>query len=407
MGSTSKDRQLGRRWFPCASPRLQNGVAQQFLTAREAHVASSGPSYAYARAAHQGADTLGDLLTRVAFGGAGTVVCTSGLVAVRCALQTALDGRDGEVMFARDIYHGSKDVLLGVAATTGFSSAASHDPLTALRAGKRPALVFIDSPSNWFLQCHDIGILATAAHDVDALLVVDVTLQPCQPALELGADMVVCSLSKDVALGHTLAGAIACREDSLLAQVEGKVRAYGGLVAPEVALTVHQQAVSLRDRLRAQAAKMAMITEALSDHPAIRGLNTAKTPLCGDLPGSQLALRLLDRGVAWRLERVVGQRSLDPSACLHLADTFGSAFTTVEHFASRRLGPPGETIGRPAIPVNAVRVGLGCEDGDQIAAELSFALDAALGATRPHPYPPRDGTASTPTTGFAAVVDRS
>jgi cystathionine gamma-synthase len=364
---------------PHRFPRLQSGVAQPFLTADEARTSSRGSSYAYARAAHEGADALGELLTRVAFGGAGTVVCANGVVAVRCALDTALS-TPGPVMSTKDIYYGSKTALLDVAGIHGVTATTSDKPLRALLADKRPRVVFVESPSNWLLRCQDVGQLAAAAHDAGALLIVDVTLQPCQPALELGADMVVCSLSKDVSLGHTLAGAIACREDSVLAHVEETVIRAGALVAPEVALTVHQQAVSLRDRLAALATKMDLVRCALTDHPAVRKVVTADLSLCGGLPGSQMGLRLHNPSVGWALERLVAQRSLDPSACLQLAGTFGAIFTTVEHFASRRLGATEESNARPTIPLDAVRVGLGCEEGPRIAAELGFMLEAALTA---------------------------
>jgi D-alanyl-D-alanine dipeptidase len=286
--------------------------------------------------------------------------------------------RRAKLLIAKDVYQGSKATLL----KWGHSKHA--DPRLEVKFVDRERMlsevdetvdiVYVDSPSNWHVECHDLLALSEKAHQFGAKLIVDVTLQPCQDALAAGADLLVCSLSKDVSLGHTMAGAIAGDELEVLGRVRSLMLDWGELITAETAHTIHQHAFSLRDRLHAQTMKVAAIKQALERHSAVTKVHTVEPSTCCNFSGSQLTFELLDPDHGTRLERIVGQRALDPSACLHLARTFGAVFTTLEHLASR-----GKSNGKPKIPRGMVRLGLGCESADRILAELMFALDASVG----------------------------
>ena len=366
----------------------QSGVSRPFLSVSEGALAlhSEPPGHYYARVSHPGGDSLANLLNREVLGGTGAVLCSSGLSA---CLQTvaAVIERGRTLLYADDIYYQCKVFFRREADRFGWKPQQTKSPLDSLRESENVGLVYVDSPSNWHLKCYDLEALAAAAHDAHALLIVDVTLQPCQDALLQGADIVVSSLSKDVSLGHTSAGVVAASDPALIARIAAAVAARGEMVTAETAHIVYQHAISLRDRLQAQNAKVKAISELLANHPTLSGIQIADTTLCGGLTGSQLSLQLVDPIQGQRFERLVGQRSLDADATLHLGSTFGAVYTSVEHFASR-AGLRIDGSRRSAIPDNFVRVGVGCEQADRIIADLAYSLNASsLGPTVTIPQP--------------------
>jgi cystathionine beta-lyase/cystathionine gamma-synthase/D-alanyl-D-alanine dipeptidase len=393
------------RTVPLRYPSWRAGVGHPFLDVQEAYDARAGKpgGHYYARISHAGGDDLADLLAREVFDARGVVLTVSGLAAARHAFTALIEEGvdhgaaplmvDGELVqptiaFAEDVYQGSKKVCVRIAGKLGWRArkwrlAALLETLES-GAGRdlNVKVVYVDSPSNWHLSCYDLGELADAAHKVGAKLMVDVTLQPCQRALEAGADLVICSLSKDISLGYTMAGAVASRDASLLARVVRSTRADGELVTPETAHVVHQHALSVRDRLATQAIKVDTLASMLRAHPAVGEVLTAESPLHDGLKGSQLSFYMDEVSHGLRLERLVGQRSLDPAASLHLAGTFGAVYTTLE--SARFRSEVSRVQAEPDCaeykePRELVRLGLGCERGERIAAELKFALDASQG----------------------------
>ena len=358
------------------------GAAWPFLSPREGREAMApghrgAHGHYYARASHRDVDALAELLRRQVFASEGVQPCISGLAAARHAVRALMPDQGGVLLHAADVYHECKLAFREEGRLRGWNVRQAErlpDVLDALNApdaldGSRAVdVVFVDSPSGWGLSTQDIPALAGAVHELGAKLIVDVTLQPLQPALREGADMVVCSLSKDVSLGYALAGAVAANETIVLDQIAAAAALAGEQLAAQTAHTVQQQAVSLRDRLDSQAGKMTLVEDVLRAHFAVREVHVAARERCGGLPGSQLAFSLLDPAQGTPLEQVIGHRSLDLAASLSLAASFGLPFTTVEHFATRfGIWTAGA---KPTIPIDRVRVGLGCEPGEKIAAEL-------------------------------------
>jgi zinc D-Ala-D-Ala dipeptidase len=379
------------------------GVGHPFLDVQEGIEARSKREeseewrgHYYARVSHPGGDALAEFLAREIFHAERVALSVSGHAASAHAVRaltakrissTSRSGRSNghpelpKLVVTDDIYHGSMETFRKWCYTR---SQNEWLDLVEVKSNKlldeldhTVDVVYVDSPSNWHLNCHDLHELAQAVHKLGAALIVDVTLQPCQGALEAGADLIVCSLSKDISLGHTMAGAIAGLDATAIARIASSMVETGEMVTAETAHTIHQHAFSLRDRLHAQAVKVARLEQFLEGHESVANVKTADPRLCGGLTGSQLTFELLKCAQGRQLERVVGQRSLDPTACLHLARTFGAVFTSLEHLASRYETADGRLLVNLPLPRGTVRLGLGCEDWERIVAELEFALDAS------------------------------
>ena len=175
-------------------------------------------AYDYSRSGNPTRDLLGDALAELEQG-AGAVVTSSGMSAVALALELVPAG--ATVLAAHDCYGGTWRLLDAWAKNGRFTVefADLTDP-TALAAGlaAKPALVWVETPSNPLLRITDIRHVAQAAHAVGALLVVDNTfLSPAlQQPLRLGADVVVHSTTKYIN-GHSdvVGGAVVAREPEI------------------------------------------------------------------------------------------------------------------------------------------------------------------------------------------------
>ncbi|MDE2226112.1 MAG: PLP-dependent transferase, partial [Xanthomonadaceae bacterium] len=154
--------------------------------------------YDYSRSGNPTRDLLAEALSDLEHG-AGTVVTSSGMAAVALALELVPPG--GRVLAAHDCYGGTWRLLDAWAKKGRFSvefvDLTDSVALAAGLAGK-PALVWVETPSNPLLRITDIRHVAHAAHAAGALVVVDNTfLSPAlQQPLLLGADVVVHSTTK-------------------------------------------------------------------------------------------------------------------------------------------------------------------------------------------------------------------
>src|ERR1043166_4796421 len=96
-------------------------------------------------------------------------------------------------------------------------------------------MVWIETPSNPMLNVVDIRAAADAAHAAGALLVVDNTFATpyLQRPLELGADVVVHSVTKYLA-GHSdlVSGALVVRDDELAERLAFLQNAVGAVPGP-------------------------------------------------------------------------------------------------------------------------------------------------------------------------------
>src|SRR4051812_16115450 len=138
--------------------------------------------YDYTRSGNPTRDQLGEALAELEEG-KGAVVTSSGMSAVALALQLVPAG--GRVLAAHDCYGGTYRLLKALAARRQIEleladlTAADAD---AAIARCRPALLWVETPSNPLLRITDLRRAAEAGHRVGAIVVADNTF--LSPALQ-------------------------------------------------------------------------------------------------------------------------------------------------------------------------------------------------------------------------------
>ncbi|WP_219905487.1 cystathionine gamma-lyase [Actinopolyspora mortivallis] len=234
-------------------------------------------------------------------------------------------------------------------------------------AGAR--VVLLETPSNPGLDVCDIATVAEYAHRAGAVVAVDnTTATPLgQRPLELGADVVVASDTKavcghsDLLLGHVSTA------DRETAERLNRARGLSGAVpGPFETWLAHRSLATLDLRLERQAANAAALAAALVEHPAVSGVRWPGLP---SDPAHETAARQMRRwGGVLRFElpdAASVERMLERSRLVSGATSFGGVHSTADRRA--QWGDP--------VPEGFVRFSAGCEDTEDLVADVLGALD--------------------------------
>ena len=282
-------------------------------------------------------------------------VFASGLAAIAAILDLVPTG--GKVVALAHSYLGSQTQLSRLR-DRGLVSylpvdARDEDALLASVAGA--AMVLIESPTNPALEVVDIRKIADAAHAAGATVVVDNTFATpiLQRPLELGADIVVHSATKFIA-GHSdvVMGAVVTRDADALAALTTFRSIQGATPGPMEVFLALRGLRTLALRVERAQANATELVKRLTGHPK---LTEVRYPGFGAI----VSLVLADGDAA---DGFVGGVKL----CRN-ATSLGGVETTLE----RRRRWPGEA---KTIPEGLVRVSIGIEHVDDLAADLLAAL---------------------------------
>lgn len=340
--------------------------------------------YDYSRSGNPTRDLLGNALAELELG-AGAVVTASGMAAVAVALELVPAG--GLVLAAHDCYGGTWRLLDAWAKKGRFEVAfVDLTDRAALAAGlaRKPALVWVETPSNPLLRITDIRHVAQAAHAVGALLVVDNTfLSPAlQQPLALGADVVVHSTTKYIN-GHSdvVGGAVVARDAAVAEQLKWWGNCLGLTGAPFDSFLTLRGLRTLAVRLRQHQENALRIAEYLALHPAVRAVYYPGLP---GHPGHALAARQQQGFGAMLSFELEGDEAnvaafVDDLAFFSLAESLGGVESLIAHPASMTHAAMAPEARRTAgIADTLLRVSVGIEDGDDLLLDLSRALDRAV-----------------------------
>ncbi|MHB1271761.1 MAG: cystathionine gamma-synthase [Rhodanobacter sp.] len=337
-------------------------------------------AYDYSRSGNPTRDLLGNALAELEQG-AGAVVTSSGMSAVALVLELVPAG--ARVLAAHDCYGGTWRLLDAWAKKGRFSvEFVDLTDSVALAAGlaNKPALVWVETPSNPLLRITDIRHVAHAAHAAGALVVVDNTfLSPAlQQPLLLGADVVVHSTTKYIN-GHSdvVGGAVVAREAAVFDQLKWWANCNGLTGAPFDSYLTLRGLRTLSVRLRQHQENAARIASRLDGHPAVRKVYY---PGLESHPGHALAARQqqgFGAMLSFELEGELAQIAafVDGLEYFSLAESLGGVESLIAHPASMTHSSMAPEARRHAgIADSLLRVSVGIEDGDDLLRDLGAAL---------------------------------
>ena len=339
--------------------------------------------YDYTRTGNPTREYLANALAELE-GGEGGVVTSTGMSAVALVLQLV---RPGElILAAHDCYGGTHRILRSLAAKGHFDVSfvdLTCDNAAEIVAGRRPKLLWIETPSNPLLRITDLATVISAGHEAGAIVCVDNTfLSPAlQRPIEFGADLVVHSTTKYLN-GHSdvVGGAVVAADSSLAEELAWWANCLGITGAPFDSFLTLRGVRTLHARMRVHTENASRVVETLFGHPAVKRVFYPGLP---EHTGHELAARQQDGFGAMVSFEVEGglpcvERFVNALQCFTLAESLGGVESLVAHPASMTHASMDEEARRAAgISDTLLRLSVGIEDGDDLVADLAFALDIA------------------------------
>ncbi|MGB2955562.1 MAG: aminotransferase class I/II-fold pyridoxal phosphate-dependent enzyme [Anaerolineales bacterium] len=241
-------------------------------------------------------------------------------------------------------------------------------------------LVWVETPSNPCLFVTDIAAVAETAHTHGVPLLVDNTTATAalQKPLELGADMILLSITKFLAGNATVMGGAIVGPEGLVEDIRWNTTEFvGAVMQPFDAWMTLQYLETLSLRMMRHSNNAQTVAEYLSTHPKIERVNYSGLP---SHPQHALSCRQMKAHGGLMSFVVQGGISgaaklMNSFALIVHAVTFGTSRTICMHpptITHEHMTP--EERAAAGIDDGLIRLSVGLEDPQDIIADLDQAL---------------------------------
>ncbi len=341
--------------------------------------------YCYARYTSPTNAALEELIAELERG-AGSLVTGSGMAAIQIAFQAALLERPHSILASQSIYGATVGLLDQVIGPTGvdirYADFCDLSKFEATIKEKRPGCVFIESISNPLLRVGHIERIAEAARSVGAAFIVDNTFATpmlIRP-LELGAHMVVHSVTKYLAGHGDVLGGVVVSDEPHHQQVRMISRLYGPVLGPFESYLAMRGIKTLALRFERQCQNAKLLAEWLVSHPCVDRVYYCSDPahpdaeeirriFAPDLFGAILSFEIKGGAKASILQFMNRLKMIVPGTSLGDVHTLLLYPWSASH---RNVAPKMRE--RMGVRENLVRVAAGIEAFEDIRADLDQAL---------------------------------
>ncbi|MFJ2662245.1 trans-sulfuration enzyme family protein [Arthrobacter koreensis] len=300
------------------------------------------------------------------------LVFSSGLAAVIAAMSLIPAG--GTLVMPRHSYQGSLLLAAGDArdGRINVRTVDIADTAEVIAALDGAAMLWLESPTNPMLEVAELAVLADAAHQAGALVVVDNTFSTplVTRPLELGADVVVHSVTKYLS-GHSdvILGATVTSDPELRARLLTYRSLHGAVGGPFEVWLALRGLRTLALRVQRSMESAMDLAARLASHP---GVEAVRYPGLPQDPGHARAAAQMDGfGSIVCIEVAGGAEAADAvteKVGLWLPAT---SLGGVESLIERRRRQPSEPV---SVPENLLRLSVGIENVEDLWRDLDQAL---------------------------------
>jgi cystathionine beta-lyase/cystathionine gamma-synthase len=338
--------------------------------------------YEYSRTMNPTRKALQDCLAALE-GGAHGIAFASGLAATDTVLRLLDSG--SHVLAGNDVYGGTFRLFDKVLRrfSLDFTFADTTDPESVAEAlTPSTRLVWLETPTNPYLRITDIGAVAEIvhAHENKPLLVVDNTFATpyLQRPLELGADIVVHSMTKYLG-GHSdvVGGAVIVKDKELADKLYFLQNAVGAVIGPMDSFLVLRGIKTLPLRMDRHYENALAIIDFLENHPKVERLIY---PFHESHPQYKIAKAQMKNGGGMISFLVKGGRDaaikvVESTRIFTLAESLGGVESLIEvPAAMTHLSVAGSQLD---VEPSLVRISVGIENKEDLIEDLRQALDKA------------------------------
>lgn len=341
--------------------------------------------YAYARYDNPTNHALEELCTALE-SGHGSLACATGMAALEMAISTALIDRRKKIVAANALYGATINLLTKVLEPFGIETTyvdiCDLDKVAAAIREEKPGAVLMETISNPLLRVGPVDKIAVLAKEAGAALIVDNTFATpllVRP-LELGASMVVHSLTKYLAGHGDVLGGLIVSDEPHYDALRTLSRTYGPTLGPFEAYLAMRGIKTFPLRMERQCRNAVTVAAFLRQNSKIGKVNFLNDPQHPDavtlrrlmpngLHGAMISFEIDGAGrdeifaFMNALKMIVKATSLGDVHSMMLYPSMSS---------HRDLSPKQRE--RMGIRDNLVRLSVGIEDPADICADLGQAL---------------------------------
>ncbi|HLE90178.1 MAG TPA: cystathionine gamma-synthase [Anaerolineales bacterium] len=338
--------------------------------------------YEYSRTQNPTRKALQDCLAALE-GGSYGLAFASGLAATDTVLRL-LDS-DSHVLAGNDVYGGTFRLFDKVLRRfrLDFTFSDTTDPESVAEAlTPSTRLVWLETPTNPYLRITDIRAVAEIvhAHASNPLLVVDNTFATpyLQRPLELGADIVVHSMTKYLG-GHSdvVGGAVIVKDKELAEKLAFLQNAVGAVIGPMDSFLFLRGIKTLPIRMDRHAENAMAIVEFLEEHPKV---GKFVYPFHPSHPQYRIAKQQMRNGGGMISLIMKGGREgaikvAEATKIFTLAESLGGVESLIEvPAAMTHLSVAGSQLD---VDPGLVRLSVGIENKDDLLDDIKQALEKA------------------------------
>ena len=338
--------------------------------------------YEYSRTMNPTRKALQDCLAALEGGNYG-LAFASGLAATDTVLR--LLNADAHVLAGNDVYGGTFRLFDKVLRrfNLDFTFADTTDPESVAEAmTPSTRLVWLETPTNPYLRITDLRAVAEIvhAHENKPLLVVDNTFATpyLQRPLELGADIVVHSVTKYLG-GHSdvVGGAVIVKDPELAERLAFLQNAVGAVPGPMDCFLVLRGLKTLHLRMERHFENAMAVLEFLEKHPRVEKIFY---PFHPTHPQYKIAKHQMRNGggmISFLVEggREAAIRVVESTKIFTLAESLGGVESLIEvPAAMTHLSVAGSQL---EVDPGLVRLSVGIENKDDLVQDMKQALEKA------------------------------
>jgi cystathionine beta-lyase/cystathionine gamma-synthase len=354
----------------------------QTATYKQDGVGKPRNGYEYSRTKNPTRKVLEDCLAELESGKFGFAFA-SGLAATNTVLQMFKSG--DHVLAGNDVYGGTFRLFDKVLRPFGldFTYVDTTDPENVAEVlTPRTRLVWLETPTNPLLSVTNIRAVAEIvhAHQNQPLLAVDNTFATpyIQRPLELGADIVVHSMTKYLG-GHSdvVGGAVVVKDEKVAERMGFLQNASGAVPGPMDCFLVLRGIKTLHVRMDRHAESALKIAQFLEQHPKVEKVIY---PFLDSHPQVGVAKAQMRNGGGMISFLVKGRKEsavkvAEATKIFALAESLGGVESLIEvPAAMTHLSTAGSQM---EVSPGLVRLSVGIENGDDLLEDIAQALEKA------------------------------
>lgn len=343
------------------------------------------PGYCYSRYDNPTSAALEELMTELE-GGAGSLACSTGMMAIHTALLAALMDRPKSIVAAHAMYGATVSMMTKIMEPLGvdiqFADVCDLEGLQKHLDQAKPGAVIMETISNPLLRVGEVDRIAKMCRASHAALIVDNTFATpllMQP-LSLGANMVVHSATKFLAGHGDVMGGVITSDSQHIEILRSIARTMGPGLGPFESYLAMRGIKTFPLRMERQCQNACRVASWLATHPRVDKVHYLADP---HHPDAAAVKRLLPEGlygaiVTFDLKDAGKEdvfRFMDRLQVVVRATSLGDVHSTVLYplIASHRDIAPKQRE-RMGIFTGTIRLCIGIEAAEDLIADLEQAL---------------------------------